>query len=109
MKGIADLLSHSETSSRPIAQIKTIFQHLVVLSREVFNDPTGPLTGAGQLQSHWREDMTSHNPTSSPFQLGWSNTDSLILPPELSQAESCFETSPLSMADLSLPFDDPIA
>ncbi|KAJ5657314.1 uncharacterized protein N7484_000963 [Penicillium longicatenatum] len=100
MKAIADLLSHSETSSRPIKQITTIFQHFVSLSQEVFDYEATALVKASNSQLKSQTHMTPQYPNANPSQWGCEVAESVITPPLLTQVEDYPEMIPLPMEDL---------
>ena len=96
MTTITDCLTRIETTSRPIIQVRTIFQHFLSLAGEVFDDESNATVSSQDHQ------LQSQSTTLQP----WMPDDLLLPSGETADAVSPFSPSLLAgMEDFSdIPF-----
>jgi len=104
MRTIADCLARTTTTSRPIIQVRAIFQHFLSLSEGFFNDELNALAGTQRHQLQPQSSVMQLWPLSGHFQTSWVDDNSHFVPQR--DIEDYSELPILPDSEFLLPYGD---
>jgi hypothetical protein len=106
MRTIADCLARTTTTSRPIIQVRAIFQHFLSLSEGFFNDELSALAGTQRHQLQPQSSVMQLWPLNGQFPTSWGDDASSYVPSQRDIVEDYSEVPILPDSEFLLPYSN---